>query len=1326
MNRKYILTFLLSCFIVLMFLAPSFAKKDYSTMREGGENAILNKMHRVGDVAKQEFKAPYQEILKDAYAIPADTEEGKMKRIAAVRAKMQDLLYKSKSDATRRDPARVKAIDKKNAKYEQNKKLDEQKEEILKAFAKKWGKRTLGNVEGDLKPDGFEPDNSHNQGEKLIDGFWTAKHNIYPAGDVDFFYFDGHAGDVIEIVTKTENPYWASDGLITGPAEGDLDPHLTLYLPDRSVLVTNDDGGAGWDAFMNIKLPQDGTFYISVEASPLNPSVGKYEIGLAFLHPDAAEPDNDMASATTIGNFQTISDRTIMPVGDVDFFKFTVPMDYTSLKAAVVNTPSALNLFHNYLDTWPDSYLQDLDPAVDLLDADGNLIFSSDDRIEPYDPELGLLDAELIFPALMAGDYYLVVHASPKGLFPNDVGSYEVTLEMAFPDAYEPDNDPAHANIIEDGDEITDHTIIPHDWDVYEFEGNGGDFVEITVSTNDPCGRLDPIMLLWDERYEPYLLQPSWDQGVGLDAYICYGPLPYTGKYYIDVGPDMHVGYSQADDVGKYKIKLNVISYPAGPPYDAAHAIDIDFNNPITDQIIPRTGSWWPWTPPITFFDTMPNWFKFEGVEGEKISAKVMTPFQFRGSCPIWDNDWMDDLNPELYLMAADGSTVLGYNENIDPNNLYDDAEIAMTIPATGTYYLVVQTDHIGPRYGSVGPLIQHSYGRFDIVLRRAPEFTDFDSDKNVGHAPLMVNYFAHCTNEDDPAADEFTWDLLVGYRGGMGVPAGGREPHYCYWQIGSHDVMKTASNAAGSVSELKEDFINVYGPSGYAPLALVSASESHPKEPWENAIDGDTYCWTGVATVRGDEATGNVQPWAVFEFADGKTKMLNKLRILTDAGVGYENRWADKIKVSVQATDPAGPFDDVLEADLVNGGWNEFTIDPPVEAKYIKLLIEDPVNMEAVAGGWRQVTEFEAYEDIVLPSMELSTLTATTPHLANGEDEATITAKLVDADGNPITIYDGNDVHFYLKDCVSGMFGPVDATMADSGIYKTTLKMSEAGSYQVFAVAHGAIIKNDKPGNDLDPTMVQFFGSAGQKGSLMVVEGSPTAKGEGWDNAIDGDREGWDGTTTAKGDPCYAIFKFANNMKMPINKIGLATDNGFDDDDWEVRQVTHFEVFVSDDMTNWTSVLDAYNSTGEYKRYIIPTTFAKYVKLVLLEPTWTNGGWRQIVEFEALFDSKEGFGMAKGIADAEALPTTYDVSQNYPNPFNPTTTINYQLPEAGHVTLIVYNTLGQEVATLVDGVVDAGYHSVSWNALNVPSGVYLYRIQAANFSKTARMILLK
>jgi len=89
-------------------------------------------------------------------------------------------------------------------------------------------------------------------------------------------------------------------------------------------------------------------------------------------------------------------------------------------------------------------------------------------------------------------------------------------------------------------------------------------------------------------------------------------------------------------------------------------------------------------------------------------------------------------------------------------------------------------------------------------------------------------------------------------------------------------------------------------------------------------------------------------------------------------------------------------------------------------------------------------------------------------------------------------------------------------------------------------------------------------------------------------------------------------------------------------------------------------------------------------------------------------------------------LPVDFELVQNYPNPFNPTTTIEYALPIGGLVSLKVYNVIGQEVATLVDGFKSAGVYSIEYDAGHSPSGVYFYKLAHPKGTETRKMLLVK
>ena len=95
-------------------------------------------------------------------------------------------------------------------------------------------------------------------------------------------------------------------------------------------------------------------------------------------------------------------------------------------------------------------------------------------------------------------------------------------------------------------------------------------------------------------------------------------------------------------------------------------------------------------------------------------------------------------------------------------------------------------------------------------------------------------------------------------------------------------------------------------------------------------------------------------------------------------------------------------------------------------------------------------------------------------------------------------------------------------------------------------------------------------------------------------------------------------------------------------------------------------------------------------------------------------------------------VPQAFELQQNFPNPFNPVTTIRYGIPFRSHVKLEIYNALGQKVKTLVDGIQDARYYHIRWQA-HLPSGIYFYRLEAVSvkdaskrFVQVKKMILMK
>lgn len=101
-------------------------------------------------------------------------------------------------------------------------------------------------------------------------------------------------------------------------------------------------------------------------------------------------------------------------------------------------------------------------------------------------------------------------------------------------------------------------------------------------------------------------------------------------------------------------------------------------------------------------------------------------------------------------------------------------------------------------------------------------------------------------------------------------------------------------------------------------------------------------------------------------------------------------------------------------------------------------------------------------------------------------------------------------------------------------------------------------------------------------------------------------------------------------------------------------------------------------------------------------------------------------FNNPTGVSREPILPDLFRLAQNYPNPFNPSTKIVFDLPEGGMTTLIVYDLLGREIATLVSGVLTAGTHTRLFNADHLPSGMYVYQLRSGTLQATRKLTLMK
>ncbi len=214
------------------------------------------------------------------------------------------------------------------------------------------------------------------------------------------------------------------------------------------------------------------------------------------------------------------------------------------------------------------------------------------------------------------------------------------------------------------------------------------------------------------------------------------------------------------------------------------------------------------------------------------------------------------------------------------------------------------------------------------------------------------------------------------------------------------------------------------------------------------------------------------------------------------------------------------------------------------------------------------------------------------------------------------------------------------------------------------------------------------------------------------------------DGLTYSDGDPDsrwagdsmpeWLQFDLGSAKQISLLKLSFYNWNG--------GRTYKYSIQVSTDMNQWTEVLtNVSSSLAEWTDDQFNNIKARYVKVVFISSN--QNGWAGLWEAEiwgpsSTTDSGDGGNLN--------LDMDYSLSQNYPNPFNPETKISFTIPKEGVVQLTVYNILGEEVSTLINELMLAGKHEVSFNAQGLSSGVYIYKLQSSGFTQTKKMMIMK
>jgi hypothetical protein len=212
--------------------------------------------------------------------------------------------------------------------------------------------------------------------------------------------------------------------------------------------------------------------------------------------------------------------------------------------------------------------------------------------------------------------------------------------------------------------------------------------------------------------------------------------------------------------------------------------------------------------------------------------------------------------------------------------------------------------------------------------------------------------------------------------------------------------------------------------------------------------------------------------------------------------------------------------------------------------------------------------------------------------------------------------------------------------------------------------------------------------------------------------NLIEGLEQGWDDSTWVNNYKSSYTYDGNNNQTERLYQAWSGSV-------W-VNVSKHLSIYdTNNNLTEWLwQKWDGF-AWLNFEKYS-PAYDSNNNLIERLVQYWNGSAWLNEVKYSYAY-----IPVTEVNEDLSSI-NSYSLSNNYPNPFNPSTNITYTIPERSNVSLKVFDLLGSEVVDFVSGVIEAGSYDISFNASNLPSGIYFYKLQAGSFVETKKMILIK
>ncbi len=595
------------------------------------------------------------------------------------------------------------------------------------------------------------------------------------------------------------------------------------------------------------------------------------------------------------------------------------------------------------------------------------------------------------------------------------------------------------------------------------------------------------------------------------------------------------------------------------------------------------------------------------------------------------------------------------------------------------------------------------------ITVTCTPPVANFNGSPTSGDAPLTVDFTDLSTG-----ATSWSWDF-----GDMGTSTA-QNPSHTYTDTGTYTVTLTATNSCGSDDEVKVDYITVSEPGGdYANLPYSTGFESGSFDQYWFTQSSNSEGRILITSANGPRGSYHM---TMDDNYNGGLYAQNEawlhLNLAGKSNVELAFWWKE-------FADETHTQDGVFFSD--NGG-SSFT------------------KVYSLANGTSTYQEIVLDVDALASSAGLS-LTGTFVIKFQQYDNYSITTDGMAFDDISVVSLEVPPVADFSGTPTSGV-APLTVNFTDLSTGEPTSWSWNFGDLGTSSAQNPSHTYTDPGTYTVSLTATNPYGSDTETKTNYITVNPPGA----WTTITYDDFEsGWGSYTDGGGD-CYlycgVTYAYQGSCAADIqDNSGTASSFyhtvGHNVSGYTEMEIEFYFVAISMDNSNEDFWLQYYNGSG----WQTVATWAQgidflngyfYNTVVTISSSQynfpTNARLRFVCDAsgnadDVYIDEIEWRGMSgtSGLAkNVSLIPDEFSLSQNYPNPFNPTTEIAFDLPAASHVTLEIYNVLGQRVTVLADGSYNAGQHTVTWDASNQASGIYFYRLTTPDYVATKKMLLLK